>query len=119
MAPFDRLALDAVEEPVALAAALLTRASDPQDPAFERALQSQDQRLVELAGLLQQRLLAGKRSYANFQGFGQPQAGGVAGGSPTTPTATPGTTPATTTPQAGAASDRPAPSAPGAPGPGG
>lgn len=73
VAPFDRIALDTAKGPVGLAAALLTRATDPQDPAFDRALASEDPRVVELASLLQARLREGGRSYANYQGFGPPQ----------------------------------------------
>ncbi len=72
-APFDRLALDAATEAVPLAAALLTRASDPEDPTFARALEHDDERVRTLAALLQQRLRTGVRTYANFQGFGAPQ----------------------------------------------
>ncbi|MEQ8843564.1 MAG: hypothetical protein RIB58_01820 [Phycisphaerales bacterium] len=91
VAPFDRVALDEGQQPVTLAAALLTRASDPADPAFERALQHDDPRVRELAGLMQARLEAGDRSYARFQGFGpmrgaQPQAAPApAEGEPQTP----------------------------------
>lgn len=78
-AQFDRAALDQAQAPLPLAAALLTRASDPEDPAFARAAQSEDPRVRELASLLQQRLRAGARSYANFRTFGaqsrQPDAG--------------------------------------------
>lgn len=84
-APFDRIALDDAQGPVALAAALLTRASDAADPAFERAAQSEDARLVELAELLQARLQNGDRSYANYQGFGPPQARQQRGTPATTP----------------------------------
>ena len=74
VAPFDRLALDATLEAIPLAAALLTRASDPEDPAFARAFEHEDERLRTLAALLQQRLRTGTRTYANFQGFGAPSA---------------------------------------------
>lgn len=74
MAPFDRIALENAAGPVGLGAALLTRADDPEHPAFARAAQSEDPRLQELAALLQGRLRDGKRSYANYQGFGPPQA---------------------------------------------
>ena len=73
MAPFDRIALDTAKGPVGLGAALLTRAIDPEDPAFARAQAHEDPRLVELATLLQARLRNGGRSYANYQGFGPPQ----------------------------------------------
>lgn len=73
VAPFDRIALDTAQGPVGLAAALLTRAVDPEDPAFERAKASEDPRVVELASLLQARLRSGGRSYANYDGFGPPQ----------------------------------------------
>lgn len=85
--PFDRVALDNAVAPIGLAAALLTRASDPEDPAFNRALESEDARLQELASLLQARLRAGARSYANYQGFGPPQSSRPAGA--TTSSATP------------------------------
>ncbi len=73
MAPFDRAALDAASSAIDLIAALLTRASDPEDPAFARAAEHEDERVRELASLLQTRLRNGGRSYANFQGFGPPQ----------------------------------------------
>ncbi len=73
MAPFDRIALDTAGGPVALSAALLTRATDPADPAFDRAAAHEDARVRELASLLQARLVAGGRSYANYQGFGAAQ----------------------------------------------
>jgi DNA-binding SARP family transcriptional activator len=85
--PFDRIALDNAVAPIGLATALLTRASDPDDPAFARAFESEDARLQELAGLLQARLRAGGRSYANYQGFGPPQSSPPAGA--TTSSATP------------------------------
>jgi hypothetical protein len=72
MAPFDRIALDSATTPVSLAAALLTRASDPEDPAFARAAEHEDARVRELASLLQARLRESGRSYANYQGFGPP-----------------------------------------------
>ncbi len=52
---------------------MLSRASDPEDPAFARALEHEDDRVRTLATLLQQRLRTGVRSYANFQGFGASQ----------------------------------------------
>ena len=73
MAPFDRIALDTAKGAVGQSAALLTRAVDPEDPAFARAQAHEDPRLVELATLLQERLREGGRSYANYQGFGAPQ----------------------------------------------
>ncbi len=90
-APFDRIALDNAQGPIGQATALLTRATDPEDPAFARALESEDERLRQLATLLQERLRAGSRSYANYQGFGPPQAGQSAG--PSTPSAAPSSTP--------------------------
>lgn len=71
-ARFDRAALDTARGPMALAAALLTRATDPQDIAFARAAESEDPNVREFALLLQERLRSGSRSYANFQGFGPP-----------------------------------------------
>lgn len=67
---FDRVALDNAKGPMALAAALLTRATDPQDAAFERAEASEDAALRELASLLRERLRSDTGSYANFKGFG-------------------------------------------------
>jgi hypothetical protein len=90
MAPFDRAVLDAATGALDLSAALLTRASDPEDPAFARAAEHEDPRVRELASLLQARLRSGGRSYANFQGFGPPQS--QASGSP--PAATPARPPA-------------------------
>lgn len=90
-APFDRIALDTAKGPVGLGAALLTRAIDPDDPAFARAAEHEDPRLKELASLLQSRLRDGSRSYANYQGFGPPQrqaarpAGGAAPATPPAP----------------------------------
>lgn len=81
--PFDRVALDTATGAVGLGTALLTRASDPEDPAFARAAEHEDPRVRELASLLQARLRNGKRSYANFQGFGPPQA--QASGTTSTP----------------------------------
>lgn len=72
-APFDRIVLDTTTGAVGLGTALLTRASDPEDPAFARAAEHEDQRIRELASLLQARLRDSGRSYANFQGFGPPQ----------------------------------------------
>jgi len=76
-APFDRSALDAIGDsiidPTPVAAALLTRAADADDPAFATALEHEDERVRALASLLQQRLRTGTRSYANFQGFGAQQ----------------------------------------------
>lgn len=72
--PFDRIVLDTAAGPVALGTALFTRATDPEDPAFARAAEHDDARVRELASLLQARLQRNGRSYANFQGFGPPQA---------------------------------------------
>lgn len=71
-ARFDRAALDTARGTMALAAALLTRATDPQDIAFARAAESEDPNVREFALLLQERLRSGSRSYANFEGFGPP-----------------------------------------------
>lgn len=85
-APFDRIALDTSTGSVGLGTALLTRASDPEDPAFARAAEHEDPRVRELASLLQARLRNSGRSFANFQGFGPPQAQAAR---PTSPPASP------------------------------
>lgn len=72
-APFDRIALDTATGSVALGTALLTRATDPEDPAFARAAEHEDPRVRELALLLQVRARRDGRGYANFKGFGPPK----------------------------------------------
>lgn len=97
MAPFDRIALDTAGGPVGLAAAMLTRAVDPQDPVFDRAAANEDARVRELAALLRTRLLAGGRSYANYQGFGPSQrqpSNPAQPGAATTPLSPPASPPA-------------------------
>lgn len=56
MEAFDRAALDAETDPGLLMAALLLRAGAADDPAFDRALASDDASLREVAGLLRARL---------------------------------------------------------------
>ncbi|MEO1007837.1 MAG: hypothetical protein AAFX79_04680 [Planctomycetota bacterium] len=91
LAPFDQAAL-ASEEPALLAAALLTRGSDPEHEAFDRASSAEDPRVAELAALLRARLRDGRATYAAFRGF---TASGIAAAADRQPTRQPSGQPAT------------------------
>lgn len=67
MKPFDRALRDEADsDPLVILVRLVTRADEPEDPAFALAAASKDPQLPELATVLRERLKASNRSFSRL-----------------------------------------------------